>query len=151
MYNSAFATEDSEILRYFTTEEANAMLPLVKVIVRDISDLANDLVDRKTRLDAIRTGSAHRTQLYADELEQAEKTIEDDKHQLQELLEELCDLGVHPHEPLKGIVAFPTLVEDAPSYLIWKSGDAEVSSLEHWEQELTDGDSLESLLEQSDN
>ena len=135
MNHSASITEDSEVVRFFTASEANAMLPLVNVIVRDISNLANDLVDRKTRLDAIRAGSSHRTQFYADELEQAEKTIDDDKYRLQELLEELCDLGVHPHEPLKGIVAFPTLVNSKPSYLIWKSGDAEVSPINEDDQD----------------
>lgn len=149
MYNSAFATEDYEILRYFTAEEANATLPLVKVIVRDISQLANELVDRKTRLDAIRAGTSLRTELYADELEQAEKTIDQDKYRLQELLEELCDLGVHPHEPLKGIVAFPTLIDETPSYLIWKTGDNEVLPLE--EMEVTENGPIESLFEQSDN
>lgn len=149
MYNSASAAENSDALRYFTAGEANAMLPLVKVIVRDISQLANDLVDRKTRLAAIRAGSSHRVDVYADELDQAEKSIDSDKYRLQELLEELCDLGVHPHEPLKGIVAFPTLVDGTPSYLIWKTGDSEVCPMENLGQDFADVQPLESLFEQS--
>lgn len=151
MNYSAFATEDSPAIRYFTADEANAMLPLVGSITRDIKDLANELVDRKTRLDSIRSGSSYRTELYADELEQVDKTIESDKYRLQELLEELCDLGVHPHEPLKGVVSFPTLVKQSPSYFIWKLGDEEVYPIDQLEQDLTKDEPLESLFDQSEN
>ena len=36
--------------KYYTTAEANATLPLVCAIVRDISELARDLKDRYERL-----------------------------------------------------------------------------------------------------
>src|SRR5262249_53585623 len=41
--------------RYFTVAEANAALPLVKVIVRDIAELAQELRERHERLARIRT------------------------------------------------------------------------------------------------
>ena len=151
MFNSQFDSENSHDLRYFTKDEANAMLPLVQVIVRDIRQLATDLVDRKSRLTAIRTGSAYRTEIYADELEQVEKTLEDDRIRLQELLEELCDLGVHPHEPLKGIVAFPTRDDESPSYLIWKFGDEHVSPMEEFDEDFDDFQQLDFLFEPSEN
>ena len=144
-------SSDAGTIRFFSEDEANAMLPLVRVIVADIKNLANELVDRKTRLDVIRSSSFQRSELYEDELAEAEKTIDEDKTKLQELLEELCELGVHPHEPMKGIVGFPTIVDDSETYLVWKLGDEKVACLEDLEKDLTKNLSIESFFSQSEN
>lgn len=151
MNHSVSLPDDAGTLRFFSEKEANAMLPLVQAIAVDIKQLANELVDRKTRLDSIRSGSFHRNELYEDELAQAEKTIDDDKTRLQELLEELCDLGVHPHEPMKGIVGFPTVINDEETYLVWQIGDDQVTCLEEFENNITKNHPIESFLNQSDN
>ena len=39
--------------KYFTPEQANAMLPLVSRIVRDIVELAHDLRERHQRLERL--------------------------------------------------------------------------------------------------
>ena len=151
MNHSVSNIEESDVSRYFTADQANAMLPLVKVIVADIVRLANDLVDRKRRLDALGPVKLKRADAYSDELDQIEKTVDDDKFRLQELLEELCELGVQPKELLKGIVAFPALANQDQAFLIWKLGDEKVSSWDDWENDLTKGNSLESFFEQSQN
>ncbi len=43
--------------KYYTASEANAALPLVRVIVRDIADLAQVLRDRHDRIDKLREGN----------------------------------------------------------------------------------------------
>jgi len=42
--------------RYFTVEQANAMLPLVRAIVRDLSDLSSDVIERRDRLNQLKAG-----------------------------------------------------------------------------------------------
>ncbi|MEC9091579.1 MAG: DUF2203 family protein [Planctomycetota bacterium] len=151
MHNSAPKIHESDITRYFTAADANAMIPLVKLILADVVSLANELVERQNRLDSIGYGSFQRSELYGDELEQIEKTLDRDKYRLQELLEELYDLGVHPCEPIKGIVAFPTRINDEVAFFTWKIGDSEVALWEDLEKDITHGQSFESSWQQSDN
>lgn len=143
--------QESDIHRFFSVEQANAMIPLVRVIVEDMVAVANQLVDRQNRLDAIGSASLQRADLYADELQQIEKSKDNDKYRLQELMEELLELGVQPQEPVKGIVSFPTQVNDEISFLIWKPGDPSVTCYEQLEQDLNSKISFESFCEQSEN
>lgn len=151
MNSSAFFADPTQVIRYFSPDEANRMLPLVSMIVRDIMDLANELVERKTRLDVIRSSSFQRSDVYTDELEQIEKTIDQDRLRLQELLEELCDLGIHPREPMRGIIAFPTLVDNEQTYLLWRIGEPNVTPLIDLEKELSTPGNLDLLADQSGN
>lgn len=137
--------------RLFTIEEANAMLPLVKVITRDIVSLTNDLIDRKHRLDSLGINSDNRSEIYADELIESEKTMSNDTQQLHFLIEELCELGVQPQSLEKGKVAFPTIINDELGYFTWAYGEDEVSSWEAHEEELIKGQPFDSLFDQSEN
>ena len=40
----------SDKRKYFTVEQANAMLPLVRAIVKDLADLSREVIDRRERL-----------------------------------------------------------------------------------------------------
>ena len=42
--------------KYFTIAEANAALPLIKAIVRDITELAHDLRERQGQLLPLKPG-----------------------------------------------------------------------------------------------
>lgn len=137
--------------RLFTIEEANAMLPLVRVIVRDIKQLSNDLIDRKRRLDALANQTAQRSAVYADELSESEKSMGSDAYRLQSLVEELCDLGVQPQSLVKGQVAFPTLINDEAACFTWEFGQENVTSWDGLENDLLKGQSFESLFGQSKN
>ncbi len=115
--------------RYFTVADANRRLPLIRAIVRDIVELACDLRDRRERLDRIlhRPGVGVRSNdAYSEELQHVQDELEEDGRRLEELADELHQLGVELKDPFIGLVDFPTLIGGREAYLCWKLGEEEV-------------------------
>ncbi|MCC7085413.1 MAG: DUF2203 domain-containing protein [Pirellulales bacterium] len=120
-------TRDAERKKYFTIDEANAMLPLVRAIVRDLTDLSRDVYERRQRLTQLLAGrNGDKDDVYGEELNQIEEELEKDGQRLRDYVEELQRLGVEPKNGLEGLVDFPTLIDDQPAYLCWKLGEPEV-------------------------
>jgi hypothetical protein len=113
--------------RHFTVEQANAMLPLVRAVAKDLSDLSRDVIERRERLAHLQAGrSKQSTDLYGEELSQIEEELEKDGNRLREYVEELKRLGVEPKNGPEGLVDFPTLIDGREAYLCWKLGEPEV-------------------------
>lgn len=118
--------------RLFTLEEANARLPLVRAITRDLSNLARDLVDRRQRLDSLLAGrKLSATDVYSDELADMYKSIERDTRRVEEYVLELQSLGVEAKGAVDGLVDFPAMVDGRMVYLCWKLGEPEIV---HWHE-----------------
>ena len=118
--------------KYFTVTEANAALPLVGVIVRDITELARDLRERHERLSRVRPsergsmGDAHREEV---QLVQAE--FERDQERMQEFEQELKNLGVELKDYYTGLIDFPCWMNNHEVYLCWRLGEPDVA---HWHE-----------------
>lgn len=116
--------------QYFTLEEANRRLPLVRAIVTDIVELYRDLSERRERLDRIRRlpGSANRDEnsVYGEELQQIEDELEKDADRLQVFVDELQSLGAELKDFRVGLVDFLTQVDGEDAYLCWKLGEDEI-------------------------
>jgi len=113
--------------RRFTPEEANAALPLVRVIVRDLVRLSGELIERRQRLALlVARHQPDSSSLYREELAQIEEELEKDTRRLQEYVEELRQLGVEPKSVTEGLVDFPATVDGRKVYLCWKLGEPEV-------------------------
>jgi len=111
----------------FTVQEANATLPLVRVIVSDLVHLARDVVERRQRLSALTAGRPRSTHdLYHQERAQIEEELDKDSRQLEEYVEELRQLGVEPKSATDGLVDFPAVLDGRTVYLCWKLGEPEV-------------------------
>jgi hypothetical protein len=124
--------EASDFKRLFTVDEANAMLPLVRAICRDLSDLARDVVDRRQRLSFLQSRrDSDRDDLYGEELSQIEEELEKDNERLQEYVDELQELGIEPKNAVEGLVDFPCAMDDRIVYLCWKLDEPEVL---HWHE-----------------
>jgi hypothetical protein len=113
--------------RLFTVEQVNAMLPLVRAIVKDLAALSREVVERRERLAHLLSG--HNLQPddpYRAELVQIEEELEKDARRLRDYVEELRELGAEPKNGIEGLVDFPTIVDGRVVYLCWKLDEPEV-------------------------
>lgn len=116
--------------RVFTVEQANAALPLIRAITRDLSELSRDVIERRERLSFLLRGrDRDKRDLYADELAQVQQDLESDSERLRTFVEELRELGVEPKDGPDGLVDFPAVIDGRAVYLCWKLGEPEVL---HW-------------------
>ncbi len=114
-------------IRSFTVEQANATLPLVRVIAKDAMDLAQDLTERRLRLAGLVNGRSLRPgDPYADELLESKKEIAKDMERLQGFVDELLELGVEPKNLQDGLIDFPSSLNGCPVYLCWQLGEPEI-------------------------
>lgn len=125
----------ADVKRYFTPEEANQALPLVRAIVSDIVRQFRDVQERKERLERIRRPKnappREGTDLYSEEVAQIEDELEKDAATLQGYIDELDKLGVHLKDVVRGLVDFPSLMDGREVYLCWLLGEDDVS---HWHE-----------------
>jgi len=114
--------------RLFKVEEANAALPLVKVIVRDIAELARELREREERLSRLEPSpGGAMDKAYQEELEQAKADFEHDQEKLHEYARELNELGVELKDHNTGLVDFPCWMDGRVVFLCWRLGEPEVA------------------------
>jgi hypothetical protein len=112
--------------RYFTVAEANATLPLVRAIVRDIMELARDLRDRQSRLNRFKAEAKPAGDAYQEEIEHARADFEHDQERLYQYAQELRELGVELKDYFIGLIDFPCWMDEREVYLCWKAGEPEV-------------------------
>jgi len=132
----------------FTVQEASQRLPLVTSIVKDIVELYEDVMDRRERLDRLKEGRGDKPadNVYSEELEQSEESLEKDLQKLEEYRLELEAIGAELKDPQQGLVDFRSQLEDREVYLCWKLGESEIA---HW-HELEDGfESRQALVPQT--
>lgn len=113
----------------FTLESANRTLPLVSVIVRDLTAMYAAVVERRGRLDSLKSERPEETDasdLYAQELKQIEEELDRDGRELERYLTELDDLGVAARNSIQGAVGFPAMLDGRLVELSWKLGESEI-------------------------
>ncbi|REJ68679.1 MAG: DUF2203 family protein [Planctomycetota bacterium] len=123
--------DPKQFKRLFTVEEANATLPLVRAICNDMSQLSKSLLERRERLAHLAgrratASKGDRNDPYLEELAQVEQDLALDSQRLEEYVEELRDLGVEPKDAPRGLVDFPSLMDDRVVFLCWQLGESEV-------------------------
>jgi hypothetical protein len=118
--------------KYFTPAEANATLPLLRSILRDVTELASDLKDRHERLSRVQPPPRGRpADAYQEELREMQAEFERGRERMQEYLEELQTLGIELKDPYTGLVDFLSIRDDHEVYLCWRLGEPEVA---HWHE-----------------
>lgn len=115
--------------RHFTVEQANRMLPLIRVIVRDICSLAAEIQQRQQRLGELEARSGF-GRYYDEERTLVIEELQQDMSRLEGYLEELHRLGVE-FKGWEGLVDFPAILHGREVFLCWKLGEPEV---QHWHE-----------------
>jgi hypothetical protein len=119
--------------KYFTVAQANAMLPLLRSILRDVTELAQELRDRHDRMQRLQKNeqeglgsAAHR-----EEVDHITIEFERGRERMHELLDELDNLGIELKDPFAGLVDFRSKMDGREVYLCWRLDEPEVA---HWHE-----------------
>jgi hypothetical protein len=114
----------------YTVEEANAMLPLLRAILRDVVNLANDLRERYERLSRLQESDGL-DQAHKEEVQQLIEEFERGQDKMHEYEHELQTLGVELKDYYTGLIDFRHLRDGKEVYLCWRLGEPEVA---HWHE-----------------
>jgi hypothetical protein len=116
--------------KYYTVEEANRALPLVRAIVSDIVSLAKELRESYERLERI-PPEPDSEMAEARAQEEANEKLRQGHAQMKEYVAELVGLGVELKDFQMGLVDFRTLLNGREVLLCWLLGEPEVA---HWHE-----------------
>jgi hypothetical protein len=117
--------------KYFTVAEANAALPLLRAILRDVTELAKDLFERQERLSRVQKTSSRVDQPHQEEVQRMMEELEADQERMREYLQELKNLNVELKDYFTGLIDFPCRREGRDVYLCWRLGEPDVA---HWHE-----------------
>jgi hypothetical protein len=117
--------------RYFTVGEANATLPYLRAVLRDVTELARELRERHERLVRLRPGERGLSEAHQEEILQARDDLERGQERMQEYEEELKQAGVELKDYFTGLIDFPSTLDGREVYLCWRLGEPEVG---HWHE-----------------
>lgn len=118
--------------RFFTVEQANRALPLVRRIMTDILTRWEVVNELEQRMSVVRgRGPRQRSgDLYDEEVVQSQGELETARIQLQEYIAELRSLGVEL-KGFDGICDFPSFLNGREICLCWRVGEPAVA---HWHE-----------------
>ncbi|MDB5352626.1 MAG: hypothetical protein JWN86_3873 [Planctomycetota bacterium] len=118
--------------KFFSLDEANKTLPLVKQIVGDIVRQFQIVNELDTRLSGVlqRDAKRRRDDPYTEELAHTKTELEGEEEKLNAYREELEKLGVEL-KGTDGLCDFPSLKDGREVYLCWRLGE---DSVIHWHE-----------------
>lgn len=112
--------------KYFSLEEANKALPLVKAIASDIVRQYRLVEDLQQRLSGVRRDPRRASSdVYSEELAQSQSELEAEEEKLRTFIEELKNLGVELKSE-DGLCDFRSRRDGRDIYLCWRLGEPEV-------------------------
>src|SRR5262249_35728898 len=123
-------TQQKTQKKYYTPAEANAALPLVRSILRDLTELVASIQERQQRLLNIRNAGKI-DEAHEEEIEHMVDEFEADQEKMRDYEEELKSLNVELKDHFTGLVDFRSWMDGREVYLCWRLGEPEVS---HWHE-----------------
>lgn len=112
----------------FTIWSANRTLPLVRIIVKDIVRISNEIAETRERLDYLTDGRDRDEQqdVYSKELASVGQATDLKSKSLDQYMQELDELRVNAASATDGFIDFPATRENEPVCLCWSLGEQEV-------------------------
>lgn len=121
------SVEAKNPVKVFSVLQANATLPLVRQIARDMVELSTDMEDRRERLTHLMSGRDMSSgDPYDDELAEMQSNLEKDSVRLMGYFDELEKIGVELKSPTEGLIDFPSMIDGELAYLCWKFNEPEI-------------------------
>lgn len=113
--------------KVITVELANRMLPLVRAIAADLTQLSQDVSERRNRLELLmpKEDQDSSDNIYRDELREIQREVRSESQRIREYVEELRQLGLMVGEE-DGTIEFPSELEGRRIMLSWKLGESEL-------------------------
>lgn len=112
--------------RHFTVQEANATLPFVERVVRDIVSDYAEWKDALERYELAIAGATVQTGEPA-EAERLRLHVDDLAERIEGFIAELEQVGCALREFETGVVSFPARLDDQDVALSWRLGEPEVA------------------------
>jgi hypothetical protein len=116
--------------KLFTVDEANAMLPLLRSILRDVTRLAHDLRERHQTLLRLQS-SGNLDKAHEEEIQQLNEVFERDQERMREYEHELRSLHIELKDYDSGLIDFPCWMNGREVYLCWRLDEPTVA---HWHE-----------------
>ena len=110
----------------FTLEKANSMIPLVRLIVRDIVELTEKVKQTRRRLAAASENAVRGLEHYHEEVQAIRSGLQSDEARIEQCLAELDSLGLATELAGQGQIEFPAKTDNNLIFLAWQFDDSEV-------------------------
>jgi hypothetical protein len=123
-------TKDKTKKKFYTVAQANATLPLLRSILRDITELAHDIQERQQRLARLQDAGAI-DKAHDEEIQHIITQFENDQERMTGYEQELRNLQIELKDYVTGLIDFPCWMNEREVYLCWRLGEPEVS---HWHE-----------------
>ena len=114
-----------EAKRFFTPEQANSALPLVRRIVSDIVAQYQQLEHLQKRRQKLTITER------PDDVRALDTLAAQGAQRLNDLIEEISLIGCELKDWTIGLVDFPAILDGREVYLCWKLGEEQIS---HWHE-----------------
>lgn len=111
--------------RYFTRAEAEALLPRVEPLLRELQSMARELVHTLETLAALQEKMRGNGHAHLAEYRQLQERSEELRAQAEARAGELQAMGIELKDIASGLIDFPALREGRPVYLCWRLGEGE--------------------------
>jgi hypothetical protein len=128
---SLIAKESHMESKLITIDDANRMLPLLRQIVQDIVTNWEQIIAKRTQLEALEKGTG--SEIAGLDVRERDAQVQILKGELNYLIDrinnyirEIEDLGCFVEEFKRGIINFPSMYSGRKVFLCWKPGEAGV-------------------------
>ena len=112
---------------YFTREEAEALLPQISVVLREIQVKRMSILQTEEELDALRLQVAGNGYHLHERMLNLQRELSHHAHSLRKLLDELAGFGCVLKDPERGLIDFLSLRNGKEIYLCWYLGEERIN------------------------
>lgn len=113
--------------KFFTVEEANALLPEIEPLMRRLQQVNQELLEVQGRMAAWQWKARANGHLAVADLEADARRARELGEEVQALVGRVEALGCEVKDLQLGLVDFPALRNGRPVYLCWRLGESRVA------------------------